>query len=56
MREGDYSLIPDELSKFHCPDFRGERPYNEALEELLRTLAEPVPPLGPFRTAVSSIP
>ena len=24
LREGDYSLIPDELSKFHCPDFRRE--------------------------------
>jgi len=56
LREGDYSLIPDELSKFHCPDFRRERPYNEALEELLRILAEPVPPLGPSLTAVPSLP
>ena len=40
----DYSPIPDELSKLHCPDFRWERLYNEALEELLRILAEPVPP------------
>ena len=56
LREGDYSLIPDELSKFHCPDFRRERPYNEALVELLRILAEPVPLLGHFRTAVPSLP
>jgi len=56
LREGDYSLIPDELSKFHCPDFRKERPYNEAFEELLRILVEPVPPLGPFLTAVPSLP
>jgi len=56
LREGDYSLIPDELSKFHCPDFRRERPYNEALEELLRILAEPVPPLGPPLTAIPSLP
>jgi hypothetical protein len=44
LRKGDYSLIPGELLKFHCPDFRRERPYNEALEELLRILSEPVPP------------
>lgn len=56
LREGDYSLIPDELSKLHCLDFRGERPYNEALEEMLRILTEPVPPPGPFRTAVPSLP
>jgi len=56
LREGDYSLIPDELSKFHCPDFRRERPYNEALEELLRILAEPVPQLGSILTAVPSLP
>ncbi len=32
------------------------RPYNEALKELLRILAEPVPPLGPFLTAIPSLP
>ena len=56
LRDGDYSLIPDELSKFHCPDFRVSRPYNEAFEELLRILTEPVPPLGSFRTAIPSLP
>ena len=56
LRDGDYSLIPDELSKFHCMDLRRERPYNKALEELLRILAEPVPPLGPFLTAIPSLP
>ncbi|MEA1894955.1 MAG: toll/interleukin-1 receptor domain-containing protein [Euryarchaeota archaeon] len=44
LREGDYSLIPDELVDFHCPDFRGDRPYHEPLEEMLRILAEPVSP------------
>jgi hypothetical protein len=56
LRKGDYSLIPDELSKFHCPDFRRERPYNEALEKLLHILYEPVPLLGRLFTAVPSLP
>jgi len=56
LRVGSYSLIPDELSKFHWPDFRREGPYNEALEELLRILTEPVPPLGPFLTALPTLP
>ena len=53
---GDYDLVPSELSKFHCPDFRKERQYNQALEKLLGILAEPVPPLGALRTEVPSLP
>jgi len=56
LRCGDYDLVPSDLSKLHCPDFRKERPYNEALEELLDILATPVPELGPFLTAVPSLP
>jgi len=56
LRCGDYDLVPSDLSKLHCPDFRKERPYNEALEELLGILAEPVPQLGPILTAVPSLP
>jgi TIR domain/NB-ARC domain len=56
LRMGDYNLIPSELSKLHCPDFRKERQYNEALEELLRILAEPLPKLGPFLTSIPSLP
>lgn len=46
LRLGDYSLVPSELSKFHCPDFRTTRPYEDALAELLRLMDDPVPPLG----------
>jgi WD40 repeat protein len=56
LRMGDYDLVPSELSKIHCPDFRKEQPYNEALEELLGILTEPVPPLGALRTEVPSLP
>jgi len=56
LRINDYHQIPSNLSKFHCPDFRKERPYNEALEELLDILAKPVPKLGPLLTAVPSLP
>jgi WD40 repeat protein len=53
---GDYSLLPPELSKLHCLNFLKERQYDEALEELLRHLSEPLPKLGPFLTSVPSLP
>jgi len=53
LRCGDYDLVPSELSKLHCPDFRKERPYQDALEELLGILAEPVPPLCDIRSVPS---
>ncbi len=56
LRMGDFDLIPQELSKFHCPDFRKERTYKDSLDELVRILSEPVPPLGPFNTSVPSLP
>ena len=46
LRMGDHSLLPPEMSKLHCPDFRENRPYEKAIEELIRLLREPVPPLG----------
>jgi WD40 repeat protein len=49
LRQGEYSSIPEDLRKLHCPDFREQRPYPQAFEELLRLLREPVPPLGPLR-------
>jgi hypothetical protein len=56
LRQGDYDLVPPDLAKLHCIDFRNERPYDEALSELLDKLAQPVPPLGSFRTAVPALP
>ena len=54
--KNDYDIVPPKLSKFDCPDFRKERSYQDALEELVRKLKTPVPPLGDFRTAVPSLP
>jgi WD40 repeat protein len=50
---GDYASIPGNLTRdirnYHCPDFRVERPYNQALDELERIVREPVAPFGPVR-------
>lgn len=46
LRLGDFSQIPKPLGKLHCIEFRESRPYEEALEELLRNVREPVDPLG----------
>lgn len=56
LRQGDYNLIPENFSKFHCLDFRPNRPYKNALEEIVRILCETVPVLGPFLTMVPSLP
>lgn len=42
----DYGQLPVELANLHCPDFRETRRYDEALDELVRVLSEPVAPLG----------
>jgi WD40 repeat protein len=42
----EFSIIPNELSRLHCPDFRPTRPYEQALAELLRIMRDPVPILG----------
>jgi hypothetical protein len=66
LRLGDYDLLKEdklkdlglssELSKLHGPDFRKERQYNEALQELLRLLEKPLPKLGQFLTSIPSLP
>ena len=53
--KGDYTLLPPEMPKLHCPDFRENRPYEKALEELIRLLREPIPPLGQM-VGVPSLP
>jgi hypothetical protein len=59
LRLGTYELVPLELlgenaeglaavdfAKLHCPDCRTERPYGDALAEIVRILRHPMPPLG----------
>lgn len=46
LRLGDFSLVPDQLARLHCPDFRPERPRADALAELRRILSSPVPGLA----------
>jgi hypothetical protein len=55
LRLGNYNLVSPELSVHHCPDARPERPYADALAELLRILAEAVPPLASLH-GVPSLP
>jgi len=53
LRLGDYTSIPGHLTRDlrgdHCPDFRAERPYQTALDELVRIVREPVAAFGPLR-------
>ena len=44
--EGDYPLVPAELNLLHCEDFRDDTQYAFLLENLVRQLREPIPPLG----------
>ena len=46
LRSGDYSLVPEELRLFHCEDFRDDERYIFHLDQLIRQLLEPIPPLG----------
>jgi WD40 repeat protein len=61
LRLGDFDLVPSELSpeddqglatsdlgKLHCPDFRAERPYGKAFNELVAIIRQPVPPLASY--------
>ncbi|MGA2985685.1 MAG: NB-ARC domain-containing protein [Terriglobia bacterium] len=41
LRLGDYKMLPRELSKYFVPDFRAWRPYEAALDELVRVLHDP---------------
>ena len=43
LRLGQYDLLPAELKNLHCPEFRGQRAYPDALAELLRILDDPIP-------------
>jgi WD40 repeat protein len=41
-----YSLVPEELSKLHAEDFRDDAQYAAHLDNLVRQLSEPLPPVG----------
>ena len=55
LRLGDYPLVPDELKLLHCEDFRDDAQYAFRLDQLVRILREPPPPLGKL-IAVPSLP
>jgi len=42
LRGEGYALVPEELRRFHCPDFRAARNQDEAFRELERILEQPV--------------
>jgi len=48
LRCDDYDLVPSDLSKLHCPDFRKERPYNEHLRSYLTSWTSQCPSLARF--------
>src|ERR1051326_1163223 len=56
LRLGDHMLLPPELAKLHCLDFRSARPYEDALAELLRILGQSVPQLGALNGNVPALP
>lgn len=61
LRLGDHDLVPSELlpendqglaagalGKLHCPDFRAKRSYQQAFDELIKLIRQPVPPLASY--------
>jgi hypothetical protein len=50
-----YQLISEELKLLHAEDFRDDRRYSEHLDNLVRQLSEPAPPLGKL-VAVPTLP
>lgn len=42
LEKHPYDLVPKQLRKFHCIDFRSTRPYKDALDELEGILKAPV--------------
>lgn len=56
LRLGEYEVLPPELRNLHCPDFRDDTVWNEAIADLLRILNEPLPPLGSLYGVISPPP
>jgi hypothetical protein len=53
LRMGAYSAVPAALSELHSIDFRDNRAYPDALAELMRILATPVPGLAALSGIIS---
>jgi WD40 repeat protein len=51
LRLGAMTTLPREVGSYHCVDAS----TGEAFDQLLRVLSDPLPPLGPFLTAVPAL-
>ena len=56
LRIGEMEDLPPEVGRVHSVDARAARPAKEAFDELVRVLAEPLPPLGAYLTPVPALP
>ena len=56
LRIGEMEALPPEVGRVHCIDARAARPAQEAFDELVRVLGEPLPPLGAFLTPIPALP
>jgi WD40 repeat protein len=56
LRIGEMEDLPPEVGRVHCIDARAARPAEQAFDELLRVLGEPLPLLGAFLTPVPALP
>ena len=56
LRVGRMGGLPPEVGRVHCVDARAARPAEEAFDEIMRVLGEPLPPLGAFLTPVPALP
>jgi hypothetical protein len=54
-RLSPYEDIPQDVARFHGPDFRQDAYYGHALNELVRLLREPLAPIG-MLTGVPALP
>jgi len=48
LRIGEFDAIPEELRKYHILDARDNARYTIAVEEFVRLVTQPIPPLGPL--------
>jgi TIR domain/NB-ARC domain len=56
LRLGEHTLLPPELAGLHCPDLTDDARFEQAFEEVVRVLTEPIPPLGALLGGVPDVP